>query len=420
MKDDSPAPTLYSWTLANLASTGQGSPSEAQGSRNSGDEARRIHILGVGNLGRLFAASLARSPDHPPITLVVHRKALLEHWKSHPGVELTRSGVTTRVENLDIEWWTEEKPDVGPVTEVCGGQAVSNLIVATKAPDAIPQVDRLRRYLEGQSTVAFVQNGMNKLWPPIGVEYHKKRYPSGNHPNWLVCVTTHGVTSLGTFKSLHASPADVAMGPVCLNHQHAVAAEYLTNQIVATPYLEARRVSRSTLWVLQLEKLVVNSVINPLTAVLRCKNGVLFSNPHGPIIRVMDLLIEEASGVLQALVRDGSSREMLIGEDEDPVTDVQEAIEAKQAALLDRFSAPRIRVMVNSVGEKAKDNRSSMLQDVTAGKQTEIREFNGWLVETAGHLGRRLNVPSHNILLALVEEGVVMDAERLGTYFPPA
>jgi 2-dehydropantoate 2-reductase len=349
---------------------------------------------------------------------VVHRKGLLDHWASEPGIEITRSGQTERVTDFDIEWWTEEKPDRGPVNEV---GKVSNLVVATKAPDALPQVDRLRRYLAEDSTVAFVQNGMNKLWPPFGAEYNSERYPSGNHPNWVACVTTHGVTSLGTFKSLHASPADVAMGPVCLGSRQGEQADYLMGQIMSAPHLDARRVSRPDLWVLQLEKLIVNSVINPLTAVLRCRNGVLFSNPHGPIVRVMDRLVEEASDVLQTLVRDDSSREMLLdGTANDPDSDTQQALGGKQAALLDRFSAPRLRAMLHAVGEKVKDNTSSMLQDVRAGKQTEIREFNGWLVDMAGYLdgSGNLDLATHRTLIELVEGGVILDEGQLAGMFP--
>ena len=108
--------------------------------------------------------------------------------------------------------------------------------------------------------------------------YNSNRFLPKQHPNWLVCVTTHGVTSLGAFKSIHASPADVAMGPVLLNPESQGDFEYLMDQILRAPHLSARKVPTSALWVLQLEKLVVNSTINPMTALLRCKNGLLFSS----------------------------------------------------------------------------------------------------------------------------------------------
>jgi 2-dehydropantoate 2-reductase len=309
-----------------------------------------------------------------------------------------------------VEWWTEEKPDLGPVREVSDGQPISNLIVATKAPDALPQVDRLHRYLSGLSTVAFVQNGMNRLWPPLGAQYNAARYKLHDHPNWIVCVTTHGVTGLGPFKSIHASPADVAVGSVLLNDRTAASSDCLIQQILDAPNLDARRVSSPDLWVLQLEKLVVNCIINPLTAILRCKNGKLFEKQDGPIMRVMDLLLYEASQVLQALVRDDSSRTILT--EADTVGDAEEAVESRRQQLLDRFSTNSLRRMLLAVGDRVKDNRSSMLQDVTAGKKTEIGEFNGWLVDTAQYLGG-LDISTHARLIRLVEGNATLDEAHL-------
>lgn len=358
----------------------------------------------MGNLGRLYATCLSQLSDPPPITLVVHRRSLLEHWASDPGIELTRYGHLERLSNFDMEWWTDERPTAGPVREVGNGASISNLVVATKAADAIPQVDRLRRYLDDSSSVMFVQNGMNRLWPPYGATYNAHRYPGGSHPNFLHGVTMHGVFSEGTFKSVHAAPADVVIGPVCPSDRRPGAAGYLTKLVTTAPHLAGRAVSRPELWVLQLEKLVINIVINPLTAVLRVRNGELFADPNGVAIKVMDTLLEETSNVLQALVRHESSREILGGGSR-PLDD-----------LIRRLSAPNLRAMLHRVGEKVKYNKSSMFQDVEAGKQTEIRDFNGWLVETADFLDQGLDVRSHKILMGLVQQGAKLDKAELGEY----
>jgi 2-dehydropantoate 2-reductase len=398
LDDSSPPAKLYSWTVANLPGSHVSRPVQP---RDPEREKQRIHILGVGNLGRLFAISLASLPNPPPITLIVHRVSLLEQWVSSPGVSITPpSGTVHHATNFDIEYWTRDSPSHGPVTAVC---PVRNLVVATKAPAALPQVDELRGYLGPETTVVFVQNGMSRLWPPHGKDYCAHRWEGNGHPNFILGVTTHGVTHLGPFKSLLASPADVAVGPVLLNGQSPEAPEYLTERLLHAPYVNARQVSRSDLWVVQLEKLVVNSVVNPLTAVLRRKNGVLVEKSDGPIARVMDRLIEEASLVLQALVRDANARQL--------ETDAEEDVQA----LLDRFSAPRLRAMVYSVCEKVKDNKSSMLQDVIAGKQTEICEFNGWLAVTASRYG--LSTATHKTVIKLVEEGTVLGEDDLDAHF---
>lgn len=404
LKDSEPPPRPYAWTVANLGPANPPKlhrPPSYSGSSHDND-GRRVFILGLGNLGRLYATCLSQLSDPPPITLVVHRRSLLEHWVSNPGIEMTRYGHLERLSNFDIEWWTPEKPPVGPVREVGGGGQISNLIVATKAPDAIHEADRLRKYLDRSSTVVFVQNGMNRLWPPHGAAYNTHRWPDGHHPNFLHGVTMHGVYSEGTFKSVHAAPADVVIGPVCPSQTHAERSSYLTKLVTTAPHLAGRAVSRSELWILQLEKLVMNMIINPLTAVLRVRNGELFADSNGETIRVMDELLTETSDVLRALVQHESSQDILAGN------------QIPSEALIHRLSAPKLRKMLHGFGEKVKFNKSSMFQDVEAGKPTEIREFNGWLVETAEFLNQGLDVSLHKTLIDLVEQGAKLDKAELG------
>lgn len=130
----SPPPPLYAWTAANLPHLTKAASSSvataagpltttADASADPDDQwRRRIFILGVGNLGRLFASSLVKlrrpgSPP-PPITLVVHRRELLERWHAHPGIEISRGGQVERsCIDVDVEWWTEERPVSGPSRE---------------------------------------------------------------------------------------------------------------------------------------------------------------------------------------------------------------------------------------------------------------------------------------------------------------
>ncbi|KUI62880.1 putative 2-dehydropantoate 2-reductase [Cytospora mali] len=407
LKDTSPPPRPYAWTIENLGRPQTSEKYQTRGSSTHSDPDRRVFVLGLGNLGRLYAACLAQLPNPPPITLVVHRRTLLEHWASNPGIEITRHGILEKLSDFDIEWWTDERPSVGPVREIANGGRISNLIVATKAPDAIPQADSLRRYLKASSTVVFVQNGVNRLWPPYGEAYNAHRYPENNHPNWLHGITMHGVYSEGPFSSVHASPADVVIGPVCPNQTQLEKLNYLTELITQAPHLAGREVSRSQLWILQLEKLVINMIINPLSAVLRVKNGELFADPDGEVNKVMDVLLQETSSVLQALLRHESSKEVLLDD------------EMSQEALVQRFSVPNLRQMLDRIGEKVKHNKSSMFQDIETGKQTEIREFNGWLIETAKSLEQSLDVSSHRVLIDLVEQRLKLDKAELGRRLLP-
>ncbi|KAK8117959.1 ketopantoate reductase PanE/ApbA C terminal-domain-containing protein [Apiospora kogelbergensis] len=360
---------------------------------------RRIFVFGVGNLGRLFASSLAKLRQPPPITLVVHRRHMLDSWHKTPGIVMIRDGEADRnCLDVDIEWWTDEKPEIGPVREPGGGRGIFNLIMATKAMDVLPQLEKLQGYLSPESTVAFTQNGMCPMWPPQGVDYNARHWPGGDGPNWIACVTTHGVATASrtTFEAIHNSQGAVTVGPVLLNGQKQSNTAYLVQSLARAPHLGGRAVSRGELWTIQLEKLVVNSVINPLTATLGCVNGDIFEGRAGKgVSRMIDSLIREASSVLQALVSNKEiSSEILQG---------YITTEEEMSRLLERFSFDSLRAMVLDVGHRVRINTSSMLQDVQSGRPTEIRAFNGWLVETAALLDPNLRLPTHEILITLVE-----------------
>lgn len=402
-------------------------------SRSKEDDAkRRIYILGIGNLGRMYAMYMRTRADPPPITLIVHRKELLSQWHEGSGIEITYKGQVQTCKDFDIEWWTEEKPPPPPLSsgdthaairEAADGGTIRNLLVTTKAQAALPEVDRMRRYLDPQSTVAFAQNGMSKLWPPHGAAYMAARFPRGGGFNAILCVTNHGLyaESGRPFSSVFASPADAYLGPVLLQPQPggspaaAASVAYLTDQVARTPILEAGAFSSLDVWVLQLEKLVVNTCVNPLTAILRCRTGGLFEEPTGVPAQVMDRLLASTSRILQALVDDPSSLAIL-------ETDTRgRSVDAIRAELRDRFAAARLRDMLHRTGIRVKDNKSSMLQDVEAGKPTtEIRDFNGWLVDMAEYVGEEehgIDVAAHTKVIDLVERRVVMDRQQLAEYF---
>ena len=114
-------------------------------------------------------------------------------------------------------------------------------------------------------------------------------------------------------------------------------------------------------------KLVVSSAINPLTALLRIKNGELLTLPT-------------ARGLLGALARETASVAGMLGVDlqfQDPVHATEE------------------------VAVRTAENTSSMLQDVLRGSPTEIDAINGAVVQKAEEGG--LKLPVNQVLLSLVK-----------------
>jgi 2-dehydropantoate 2-reductase len=118
---------------------------------------------------------------------------------------------------------------------------------------------------------------------------------------------------------------------------------------------------RRRLW----EKLAVNAAINPVTALARVENGALTEEPLAGIARTAAV---ETAGVARA---DG-------------------------VALADEAAADA----AATVASETARNRSSMLQDVTRERRTEIGAINGYVVDRAAATDR--TAPVNRTLAALI------------------
>ncbi len=114
-------------------------------------------------------------------------------------------------------------------------------------------------------------------------------------------------------------------------------------------------------------KLIINAAINPLTALLRVKNGRLLAIP--PARELMGVLAREVASVAESL------------------------------GVTLPFAAPE--KSVEEVAQSTADNISSMLQDVLRGAPTEVDAINGAVV----HKGEEMKVrtPANHVVWSLVK-----------------
>ncbi len=118
----------------------------------------------------------------------------------------------------------------------------------------------------------------------------------------------------------------------------------------------------------RLAKLLVNAAINPLAALFRVPNGELLSAPHRVLL---DALISEAWPVLHA-----------------------------HGLALDEAAA---HARVHAVAAATATNRASMLQDVLAGRHTEIDAITGVLLKLADEA--KIALPNHRAVHTLIKTG---------------
>ncbi|KAF4341221.1 2-dehydropantoate 2-reductase [Fusarium beomiforme] len=440
LSDTKPPPKLYAWSPANVKPRASEELDEAidMGNVSSDEENdhdtfdnsatnsdQRIYVVGPGNVGRLYATHMARHANPLPITLVVHRKELLSQWVASDGIGLAdiSSGKLFVNKRFTVEWWTETRPQYGPVHEVADGQKLRNVFISTKAEAGLAEADRIRRYLGRSSSVVFAQNGVCKLWPPHGPLYISHRYPAGDPPTFSACVVSHGVASAGPFLSIHAAPADAYIGPVCWASDPRAPRkqpldDFFIQYIASTPCVNTTQVSTGEIWLLQLEKLVMNAAINPLTALLRYKTGQLFTtyDSEDPLTRVIEELLWQTSAVIQELIDHNASVSVVTSYAEQLYRggNWHDHVAKVRKKLTERFSQPVLKSKLYAFGLKIFEHRSSMLQDLEAGRKTEIRDFNGWVVDMASFLDTDLDVSVHRGLIALIERCEVLCKEDLG------
>jgi 2-dehydropantoate 2-reductase len=113
-------------------------------------------------------------------------------------------------------------------------------------------------------------------------------------------------------------------------------------------------------------KLMVNAAINPLTALLRVKNGQILTNPSAH--ELMGDLACEVASVAEAL---GVTL---------PFSDPERAVEV--------------------VAQHTADNTSSMLQDILRGAPTEVDAINGSVVRTGEQKG--VPTPVNRVIWSLI------------------
>lgn len=211
------------------------------------------------------------------------------------------------------------------------------VLLPIKAYQVSAFIEQALPYISEHQTIVLLHNGMGTI------EYIQTRLPT---VNIVAATTTYGAFKPSANKLEIKGKGATDLGWVQHSHGDKSAIEKLLSHLLppATWYPDVRL----PLW----NKLAINAVINPLTALYNVQNGEL-AVPYyqQQIIR----LCNEITLVMQHL-----------------------GLAVESQKLLSR---------VNQVIAQTSANYSSMNRDVKAKRQTEIDFINGYIVEQAAQLG---------------------------------
>jgi 2-dehydropantoate 2-reductase len=213
-------------------------------------------------------------------------------------------------------------------------------------------------------------------------------FKSNINPSFLAGITNHGLYKKGDFTSVHAAITDMIIGPVPGTTISTDTKNFM-DLLVSTPILAATRVTSTELLRVQLAKLAVNAVINPLTAIFECNNG--------------DVFLPARDGLVRALIQEISAVEIRILQASDPNANTE------------AFSQDHLYEYVQQIGAKVAKNVSSMRQDVVAGKPTEIDYINGYIVRRA----HEFNLPCvrNEILVGCIKNNIRISDDEISSVF---
>jgi 2-dehydropantoate 2-reductase len=307
----------------------------------------RIKIVGAGSLGLLFASKLAAVSDVEVVTRTAVQSAKL----NSQGIDLIEA---------DRESSTAIKAfQIVEAQLVLSKSEVNDWVfLMVKQKDITSDLlADLKAYIGLETRLLCFQNGIGHM------DIMKSAFPFNRI---YAAVTTEAALKMTETKVKHTGRGITYLGMV---DQEMPAApfdeqEKMLHSVLVKAgfeiYLSKKMIS--LIW----NKLLLNSIINPLTAILNIKNGGLLQSPH--LLQLMRSLFDE--GILTARTAGIEMNENLW----------EQLLEVCAGTAL---------------------NSSSMLQDITEGRTTEIDWINGALLKAAEKYA--LALPSHHSLYHMVK-----------------
>lgn len=305
-----------------------------------------IVIIGAGSIGLLVAAKLADVPG-ANVTLVTRTAEQAKLLES--GLLLTREDRTVRKELACISFAKAER-----TVQSLADQSDWVFLTTKQTHVDGPLIRVIAAMVNGGANLLCFQNGVG----------HVERLAEEGIPKELiyVAVTTEAAKKEAGNSVIHTGQGTTSIGSAYASDDTEQSSHIV--KVLGQGGMNSSAVPdmHEIIWT----KLLINSVINPLTAIMRVRNGELTACLH--TVALMESLYHEACAVLA----DAGIR-----------------------------TSERLWDQLLDVCEKTAGNTSSMLQDLLNGRTSEIDWINGSIIRLAR--SQRLSVPTHEAVYQLVK-----------------
>jgi 2-dehydropantoate 2-reductase len=275
----------------------------------------KILIFGAGAIGSLFGALLSKKND----VFLFGRKSHINAIKKNG---LTIEGKTNLNVKIKAEYSFDNitfSPDL--------------LILTVKSYDTETAIKHAKKIMNEETKVLSLQNGLDNI-EKISKVVDSEKIIAGT--------TTHGAFFLKPGVIKHTGTGITILGELLRRkNEHLDSVFKLFNEVGIST--EVSKDILEDIW----SKVIINSSINTLTSIFRCKNGHLSENPI--LEKLLEIICEESVTIANAEGIDISYHELL--------------------------------AKTKEVVKNTSENSSSMLQSILNKKRTEIDSINGKLIE---------------------------------------
>lgn len=290
----------------------------------------KIVIFGSGAIGSLFGSLLNKNNS----LILFGRKPHVDIIKKE-GLKITgktkfnkKIPTTSNINDIDI------KPDL--------------ILLTVKSYDTNNVLKQMEKIVYKNTIILTIQNGLDNL------EKLKKIF---NYNQIIAGITTEGSLFVKPGLIKHTGKGVTIIGELEGSDSHRIIniVELFNDSGIST--FKSNNILRE-IW----KKGIINSSINPLTTIFRCKNGYLVDNPI--LFEIVKLICNESTNIAKKS-----------GYDINPLNMFKETID---------------------IIEKTKENYSSMYQSFFKNKKTEIDSINGKFIS----IGNKMNIDtSLNLIL---------------------
>jgi len=292
----------------------------------------KVLVFGAGSIGSVIGALLSEENDVTLLTRGAHLEAI-------------------RKDGLSIQGVLDKRVKLNAVSSLDDAQEYDAVIITVKSYDTRSAAAECAKIASKKTFFISVQNGLGNA------EILSEFLPMDN----IVAGTTSmGAHRIGPGVIRYVALGEMVLGTIAPNSKVAD----LALDLLKSSGMHAKIVDNieGVLW----SKAIVNSAINPITAILGCENGL--------VVR---------SEALRSIARDVCMEGRAVA-----------------AACDIKLDPPDVFDYLTVVAEQTANNRSSMLLDVEFGRRTEIEEIAGKIVQSGRESG--IETPVTSALLSMI------------------